>query len=182
MTNYSPNLPLAKKLNRWAGIISAAVILIVVSLRQIPKMDLGIDFSFLPPFYSAMNAVTAILLILALVAIKKKQIEKHKKIMMSALACSLVFLLCYVIYHLTSDETLFCKEGKVIRFIYFFILMTHILLAAFSLPFILFTFIRGFTFQIEKHRKMARWVYPIWLYVAITGPVIYAMLYPCYSH
>ena len=178
MHDIPQNLPLAKKLNKGATIISIVVVLMVVFMRKI-KLDIGIDFSFLPPFYSALNALVAFVLILALMAIKKKDVPAHRRYMTVALGFSSLFLLCYVIYHITTPETNYCGEGN-IRYLYFFLLITHIILAAVLLPFILFTYIRAYTGQIMLHRKMAKWVFPLWLYVAVTGPVIYMMLRPCY--
>ncbi len=178
MYEISENLPLAKKLNKGATIVSVIVVLLVVMMRKI-KLDVGIDFTFLPPFYSALNALVAFVLILALSAIKKKNVAAHRRYMTVALGLSALFLLCYVLYHITTPETKYCGEGN-IRYLYFFLLITHIVLAALLLPFILFTYIRAYTGQIMLHRKMARWVFPLWLYVAVTGPVIYFMLRPCY--
>lgn len=178
MYDIPQNLPLAKKLNKGATIISIVVVLLVVLMRKI-KLNLGIDFSFLPPFYSGLNALVAVVLILALMAVKKKNIAAHRRYMTIALGLSALFLLCYVVYHITTPTTNYCNEGN-IRYLYFFLLITHIILAAALLPFILFTYIRAYTGQILLHRKMARWVFPLWLYVAVTGPVIYFMLRPCY--
>ena len=178
MNEISENLPLAKKLNKGATVVSVIVVLLVVMMRKI-KLDVGIDFTFLPPFYSTLNALVAFVLILALSAIKKKNIAAHRRYMTIALGLSALFLLCYVLYHITTPETKYCGVGN-IRYLYFFLLITHIILAALLLPFILFTYIRAYTGQIMLHRKMARWVFPLWLYVAVTGPVIYFMLRPCY--
>ncbi len=175
-----PNLALAKKLNRWAWILSGIVFLLVVGMRQPKKIDLGIDFSFLPAVYSTLNGIVAILLIIALVAIKRGNAKAHRKFTTSAMIGSVLFLLGYVVYHITTPETLYCGVGA-IRYVYFFLLITHIVLAAVILPFILFTFIRAYTNQFDKHRKMAKWVFPLWLYVAITGPVLYMFLSPCYK-
>ncbi|MEZ4898413.1 MAG: DUF420 domain-containing protein [Saprospiraceae bacterium] len=173
-----PNLALAKRLNTIAYIVSAVVLLVVAMMRQI-KLDTAVDFSFLPPFHATLNAITAVILIVAYLAIKRKNIALHRRLMILALTTSLVFLISYVLYHITSEETRFCQPGN-IRLVYFFFLSTHILLAAVSFPLILFTFIRGYTGQYVRHRKLARWVYPLWLYVAITGPICYVMLRPCY--
>lgn len=172
------NNKLARKLNIIAYIVSAAVILLVVLMRSV-KLDLGVDFSFLPPVHSSLNAVTAVLLIIALIFIKQKKIIAHRNVMFTAMITSALFLVSYVLYHFTTPETLFCKEGS-IRIVYFILLISHVILAAVIFPFILFTLIRGFTYQIEKHKKMARWVFPIWLYVAVTGPILYLMLRSCY--
>ena len=173
------NLVLAKRLNRLAIAVSVVVLLLVGLMRRV-RIETSIDFSFLPPFYSALNALTAVVLLLALYHIKQKNVEAHRKSMYWAIGLSVLFLLCYVVYHFTTPETKYCGEGG-IRTIYFFLLISHIILAALILPFILFTFIRAYTNQIDKHRKMAKWVYPLWLYVALTGPIIYLMLRPCYA-
>ena len=143
------------------------------------KIETSIDFSFLPPFHSTLNALVAVALLFALYFIKNKNIEAHRKSIYTAMALSAMFLLSYVIYHFTTEETRYCFEGTS-KSIYFFFLITHVVLAGVMLPFILLTFIRAYTGQIEKHKKMARWVWPFWFYVAITGPICYLMLRPCY--
>ena len=172
------NLLLEKKLNRIAYAVSVLVLILVVLMRRI-KISVDIDFTFLPPFHATLNGIVAVLLVIALYFIKRKQVELHKKTILVAIALSILFLLSYVVYHFTTDETLYCKEGG-IRYVYFFFLITHIILAAISLPLILLTLIRALTGSFERHRKMAKWVWPIWFYVAITGPVCYLMLSPCY--
>lgn len=170
-----------KVFDRFAYAISVVVIFLVIFMRQEDKPDFGISFGFLPPLYSALNAITALLLILALWQIKKKNIENHKRLMMAALVSSVLFLLGYVVYHFTTPETKYCGVGN-IRYFYFFLLITHIILAGLILPFILLTFNRGYLMMTDKHKKLARYVFPLWLYVALTGPVIYLMLAPCYNH
>lgn len=172
------NTALAKKLNIYATIVSAVVLLLVATMRQIPRLDLGIDFSFLPAVYSFTNLLAAVFLILALNFIRQKKVEQHRKMIYVALSMSTLFLLMYVLYHITTPEIKYCGEGT-IRTVYFLLLITHVFLAAISFPFILFTFIRGYTMQVEKHKKMARWVYWVWLYVSISGPIVYLMLKPC---
>ncbi|HMR89599.1 MAG TPA: DUF420 domain-containing protein [Saprospiraceae bacterium] len=174
----APNDQLARKLNIASIIISIAVLALVGVMRQV-KIDLGVDFSFLPPIHAVLNTLVTICLLAAIYFIKRKEVESHRKAIYGALLFSGLFLLCYVLYHFTTEETTYCKEGA-IRSVYFFLLISHIIFAGLSLPFILLTFTRGFTFQVEKHRKMARWVFPIWLYVAITGPICYLMLKTCY--
>ncbi|MEL6865661.1 MAG: DUF420 domain-containing protein [Bacteroidota bacterium] len=117
--------------------------------------------------------------VFALYFIKQGRVEAHRRAIYLALGLSAMFLLSYVVYHFTTEETRYCMEGN-IRYVYFTLLITHVILAGLILPFILFTFIRAFTGQYEMHRKMARWVFPLWLYVAITGPICYLMLMPCY--
>lgn len=174
----SRNKPLARKMNIGAIFISAIVLILVLLMRRV-KIDTGIDFSFLPAVHSSFNALAAVALILGLRAIKKRNAHQHRFFMMVAIILSVLFLTSYVVYHFTMPETLFCKEG-VVRIVYFVLLITHIILAAVILPFILFTFIRAFTAQFDRHVSMARWVFPLWLYVTISGPVLFLMLRSCY--
>lgn len=188
------NTALEKKLNIAAWIISAAVLLLIGIMRRV-KIPLpeGMNFDFLPPFHATMNALTAVVLIYAFYQIKQKNIEAHRKAIYAAFVFSALFILSYVAYHLTTPETIYgdinhdglvdaaelIKVGSM-RTIYLVFLFSHIVLAGLIFPFILFTFIRGYTGQVERHRSMAKWVFPIWLYVAITGPLVYVMLLPYY--
>jgi putative membrane protein len=187
------NVILEKKLNKVAYVVTAVVIVLVGMMRRY-KLDLGMDFSFLPPFHALLNSLTAIVLFIGLYFIKMKQPALHKWCMLSALGLSVLFLLSYVTYHFTTPETLFgdlnhdgilnSQELSLVvnsRTPYLVLLFSHIILAALSLPFILLTFIKAYTHQFEKHKKMARYVYPIWLYVAITGPLCYFLLMPYYA-
>ena len=173
-----PDIALEKRLNRWAYVVSAVVLLLVGMMRRF-KLDVGIDFSFLPPFHASLNALTALILLLALWHIKNGRIEQHRKAIYAAMVCSALFLLSYVLYHFTTPETKYGGEG-IMRTVYFVLLITHVVLAAVILPFILLTFTRAYTGQFDRHKKMARWVFPLWLYVAITGPLCYLMLKPYY--
>jgi putative membrane protein len=185
---------LEKKLKIFTWILTGIVVVLVGLMRRIkiPLPD-GVDFSFLPPFYSTLNALAAIVLLLSLYFIKQKNVVVHQRMNYLALGLSALFLLCYVLYHFTTPETLFgdADGNKVLdaaeaalvqgsRPYYLALLFSHIVLAAVSLPFILLTFIRGYLGQYEKHRKLARWVWPVWFYVCITGPVCYFMLKPYY--
>ncbi len=173
-----PNRDLEKRLNVWAYILSAVVLLLVGLMRRV-KIDLGIDFSFLPPIHASFNAICAVLLIAALYFIKNGQVENHRKSIYGALTFSALFLVSYVLYHFTTPETKFGGVGT-IKTVYFILLITHVILAAVILPFILLTFTRAYTNQFDRHKKMARWVFPLWLYVAISGPICYLMLKPYY--
>lgn len=179
MRTAQPNLELEKKLNLAAWVITVVVLLLVVLMRKI-KIDTSIDFSFLPAVYSTLNAVTAVILLFGLYFIKNRQPENHRKAMTFSVITSLLFLLGYVLYHITTEETKYGGEGT-IRYVYFFLLITHVVLAAVIFPFILFTFIRAYTNQFDRHKKMARWVYWVWLYVAFSGPVLYFMIKPYYN-
>ncbi|NNE26064.1 MAG: DUF420 domain-containing protein [Saprospiraceae bacterium] len=175
---FKENIQLAKKLNKWAYVLSVVILLTVVMMRRI-SIDVPFDTTMLPAAYSILNVLTGIILIYALLKVKAGQIEKHKKAIILAMGTSAVFLVLYVLYHITNDPVLYCKEGSM-RIVYFVILISHIVAAAVIFPFTLFTFIRGFTYQVERHKKMARWVFPIWLYVTISGPIAYLMLLPCH--
>ncbi len=179
MEYKQPDIALEKKLNRAAWAITAVVLLLVSFMHKV-HFDTGIDFTFLPAVYSTLNALTAVILMAGLYFIKNQQREKHEKAMTLAMISSLLFLLGYVLYHITNADTKFGGVGA-IRPIYFFLLITHIVLAAVIFPFILFTYIRAFTGQFGRHKKMARWVYWFWLYVAVTGPVLYLMIKPYYK-
>ena len=176
----NPRPELERKLKPWAWILTAVILVVVVSMRYI-KLPFTGDVSFLPPFHSAVNALTGVFLLLALYFIKKKNIIAHRNMIMISMGLSLIFLLSYVIYHTSTEPTSYCREG-ISKTIYFILLITHVLSAAIIFPFILFTFIRGYAHLVEKHKKMARWVFPVWLYVCFTGPVCYLMLAPCYVH
>jgi putative membrane protein len=173
------NLVLAAKLNKVAWVVTILVLFIVGMMRR-TKIDVGIDFSFLPPFHATLNGLCAVFLLYAFWYIKRGNIVRHRQMIYIALGLSALFMLSYVTYHFTTEETTYCKEGLV-RSVYFFFLISHIITAGFILPFILFTFIRAYTGQFEKHKRMARYVFPVWLYVAITGPICYLMLQPCYQ-
>ena len=173
------NHKLVKRLNIVAYILTAIILSLVGMMRRV-KFEVDFDTSILPAISASINTVTAILLLMALWFIKQKRVQAHRNMIYGALVASFFFLLCYVLYHFTTVETSYCKEG-ILKTIYFIILISHIILAGVIFPFILFTFIRGFTGQVERHKRMAKWVWPIWFYVAITGPIIYLMLKPCYS-
>ena len=171
---------LAQSLNRYAWGISAFITLAVVGMRYV-KVPLpeGVDFLWLPPVYSTLNALAGACLIVSLIAIRRKRIRVHRAWNLAALGLSVLFILGYVLYHTTTEPTSYGGSGTS-RTIYLFLLATHVILAAVSLPLILFTFVRAYTGLIEEHKRMARWVYPIWLYVCVTGPICYLMLRPYY--
>lgn len=181
MNKTSANPKLLSKLDKIAYLLSVVVIGIVIAMRPAERFQVDFDTSWMPAFHAIVNTIASCFLIMALVFVKRKNIKMHRNMVFGAMICSFFFLLSYVGYHFTTPETKYCGEGS-IRTIYFIVLISHIILAGLSLPFILLTFNRGITFTVEKHKKMARWVYPIWLYVMITGPIVYLMLRPCYNH
>lgn len=135
----------------------------------------------MPPIYATINGITAILLVAAVSAVKKGKVKLHETLIKLCMACSIAFLVMYVAYHMTSDSTPFGGEGA-IRYVYYFILITHILLSIIIIPFVLITFVRGIAGAYERHKKLARITYPMWLYVAVTGVVVYIMISPYYAH
>lgn len=167
-----------KKYNKLIIALSVVIPLAVAILFTV-KIE-GYDFSFLPPIYASINGLTAVLLVAALVAIKNKKIVLHEKLMKVCIGLSAAFLLMYVAYHMTSESTSFGGEGT-IRYVYFFILITHILLSIVVIPLVLFTFVRALAQRFDKHKKLAKITFPIWLYVAITGVVVYLMISPYYT-
>jgi len=140
----------------------------------------GYDFSFLPPIYATINGITALLLILAVVAIKNKKTNLHETLMKICILLSALFLVMYVAYHMTSESTSYGGEGM-IRYVYFFILITHIVLSIAVVPLVLFTFSRALSGNFERHKALAKFTFPIWLYVAVTGVLVYLMISPYYS-
>lgn len=137
----------------------------------------GVDLSFLPPVYATINGVTAMVLIAALVAIKKKNMQLHRALIRFALTLSLLFLSCYVAYHMTSDSTPYGGEA---RTAYFVILISHILLSIAVIPLVLFTYLFAWQGDFERHKKWTKFAWPIWFYVAVTGVIVYWMISPYY--
>ncbi|WP_338357217.1 DUF420 domain-containing protein [Yeosuana marina] len=177
------NLKSEKKYNTGIVILSIAIPVVVAILFGVNLRELGFDvepLTFLPPIYACINAVTALVLVSAFIAIQNKKINLHKRLMQFAILLSLAFLAMYVAYHMTSDSTKFGGEG-IIRYIYFIILITHILSSIVVIPFVLITYVRGITNNIEKHKKIAKITFPLWLYVAVTGVVVYIMISPYYA-
>lgn len=172
---------------RFRGFIIAVSIIIpivVALLFSVKLKDFGFDvepLSFLPPIYATINGLTAVLLVLAVAAIKRGNRVLHEKLMTSAIACSVIFLIMYVAYHMTSESTSYGGEGF-IRYIYFFILISHIILSIIIIPLVLFTYVRALAQKFDSHRKLARITFPIWLYVAVTGVIVYIMISPYYVY
>ena len=161
-------------------IFSVLVFLAIVYLSQLPKASHIPEFvKLLPAFNATVNGTTALLLMLSLYNIKRKKIQTHKKINLVCFVLSALFLVSYVTWHSFGVETNFPKDNP-LRPLYLFILLTHIALAAIVLPLVLISFYLGLTNQVKRHRRMTRWSFPIWLYVAVTGVVVYLMISPYY--
>ena len=133
----------------------------------------------MPPIYASINALTAFILVLAFWAITNKKIKLHQRLMQTAMMLSVVFLAMYVAYHMTSDSTKYGGEG-ILKYVYYIILITHIILSIIVIPFVLITYVRAIIQNFEKHKKIARITFPLWLYVAISGVLVYIMISPYY--
>lgn len=151
----------------------AIAILFTVKIPGVARMG------FLPPIYATINGLTAIILVTAVYYIRKGNRRFHERLMKTAIGLSVVFLILYMIYHMTSDSTPYGEDG-ILKYIYYFILLTHILLSIVVIPFVLITFVRAISGQFYKHRKIARITYPLWLYVAVSGVIVYLMISPFY--
>lgn len=172
---------------------TAVAILFTVKLK-----DFGIEvepLSFLPPIYASINGLTALLLLMGVMAIKNGNRKVHERFMTTAIACSVVFLVMYVAYHMTADSTVYgdidgnkildatekANAGS-IRHVYLFILLSHIALSIVIIPLVLITYVRALAARFDKHRKIAKITFPLWLYVAVTGVVVYLMISPYYAN
>ena len=161
----------------WIKIVSVAIPVVVAILFGV-RVDYDLPV-FLPPIYATINAITALLLVLALVAIKAKKIQIHQRLMQSCIVLSLVFLVMYIAYHMTTDPTPFGGEGS-LKTLYFFILISHIILSIALIPLVLISYVRAFQKEFPAHKKISKITFPIWLYVASTGVIVYLMIAPYY--
>lgn len=179
---FQPVLQKNDKTARWLIItVSFVVFAAVVVLSRVKlDVDLGFDVHIFAKINAIINSAVSLLLISAFVAVRRKQYVAHRNLMYGAILLSVLFLVSYIAHHLLAGDTRFGGAGS-IRYVYFFILITHILLAAIILPFILFTAYRALTGEFGKHKKLARYTFPLWLYVSITGVVVYLMISPYYS-
>lgn len=184
---------------KWPIIIVSITIPVVVAILFSVKLkDFGIEvepLSFLPPIYASINGLTALLLIMGVMAIKNGNQKVHERFMTTAIACSVVFLVMYVAYHMTTDSTVYgdIDGNKILdetektnagwmRDVYLFILLSHILLSVAIIPLVLITYVRALAMRFDKHRKIAKITFPLWLYVAVTGVVVYILISPYYAN
>jgi putative membrane protein len=173
---------LEQKFSKFIVIVSILIPVVVAVLFSVKLKDFGYNvepLSFLPPIYATINGITALVLVAGVLAIKNGKRKLHEQLMTTAIALSVAFLVMYVAYHMTSDSTKFGREGM-IRNVYFFILISHILLSIAVIPLVLITYVRALANRFDKHKKIAKITFPIWLYVAITGVVVYIMISPYY--
>jgi len=172
----SETAPTHKKLIIFISIFLPVAVAALFGIK-IPNVE---PLTFLPPIYAGINGLTAIILVLAVMAIKKGNRKLHENLMKTCIGLSLLFLVMYIAYHMTSDSTPFGGEGA-IKVIYLIILISHIVLSIAIIPLVLFTYVRALSEQFDQHRKLAKITFPIWLYVAISGVVVYLMISPYYA-
>jgi putative membrane protein len=178
------NLAQEQKYKKLITALSIVIPIAVAALFSINLKRLGFNvesLAFLPPIYATINGITAITLIAAVIAIKKGNRKLHEQLNTFAIVCSLAFLLMYIAYHITSDSTKFGGEG-IVKYVYYFILISHILLSIIIIPLVLTTYMYAKLGDFQRHKKIAKKTFPLWLYVAITGVVIYIMISPYYAH
>ena len=195
ITNSHPASAKARNLTTPIIIVSIAIPLAVAFIILVPqaKIDFGFNTRSLPFFHAILNSSTAILLLASLYFIKNGQIKAHKRANLLAVVLSSIFLVSYVIYHASNPSTRFGdlnhdgilsdverQTAGVLRYVYYFILTTHIILSGIIIPFVLFTLQRAYQEKFDRHRKLARITWPMWLYVAVTGVVVYLMISPYY--
>ncbi|MCU0349211.1 MAG: DUF420 domain-containing protein [Flavobacterium sp.] len=176
------NNSIETKYNKLITILSVVIPLAVAALFGVSFKRLGIDvepFTFLPPIYASINGLTAVFLVVAVIAIKNGNRKLHENLMKLAIACSVLFLLMYVAYHMSSESTKYLGNYKIV---YYFILISHILLSIAIIPLVLITYVKALAQRFDKHKKIAKITFPIWLYVAVTGVIVYLMISPYYAN
>jgi putative membrane protein len=182
---FPPPVPAVKALGEralaaWVWTLSGVVVLLVILLMTTGQvLSLGWDVSRLPGFHAFLNGTCALLLVLGVAWVRQGRIGAHRAAMAGAFALSTIFLLSYVVYHSQAPSTPFGGEGW-IRPVYFFVLITHVVLAPVILPLALYTVLRAFRAEYGRHRRVARWTFPLWLYVAVTGVMVYWFMAPWY--
>ena len=196
--NKSDNKTLEQRFSFPIILVSILIPVAVALLFMVKLKDFGIEvepLSFLPPIYASINGITALLLVMGVIAIKNGNQKVHERLMTTAIACSVVFLVMYVAYHMTTDSTVYgdidgnkildLKEKEYagsMRTVYLFILLTHIALSIAIIPMVLITYVRALAARFDKHKKIAKITFPLWLYVAVTGVIVYLMISPYYAN
>ena len=171
-----------KNYNNYIILLSVGIPLAVVGLFTIRLKDFGINvqpLNFLPPIYATINAITAAVLLIAVNAIKNGKRGLHSKLMNTAIILSVLFLLMYIAYHASAEPTKYGGQGMM-KYIYYFILFSHIILSVAVIPLVLITYTRALAEKFDRHKKIAKITFPIWLYVAVTGVIVYLMISPYY--
>lgn len=166
---------------KYKPLVIALSIIIPLVVAVLFRVEIeGYNTSFLPPIYAGINGLTAVILILAVISIKNGKRKRHENLMKLAILCSLLFLVGYVIYHMTSSHTSYGNEG-LSKWIYFILLISHIILSVAIIPLVMITYLKAISGNFKAHRKLAKITFPIWLYVAISGVVVYLMISPFYG-
>lgn len=168
----------SKSIQALIAVTSVAIPVVVAILFMVRIPDVA-PLSFLPPIYAGINAITALVLVVAVWAIKQGNRVLHERLMTTAIVFSLLFLVMYIAYHMTSDPTPFGGTGWV-KSLYYFILISHILLSIAVIPMVLVSYSKTYLKDFEAHKKWARYTFPVWLYVAVTGVIVYLMIAPYY--
>lgn len=156
-----------------------AVVMALYFLRGDATPEVGFDLTILPLANAIFNSFTTVFLAAAYIAIRRKQRETHKRFILAAFATTALFLITYLVYHSLAPSTPYGGEGF-LRYVYYFVLITHVVLAAVIVPLALFALFTGLNLEIPRHRRIARWAMPLWLYVSITGVLVYVMISPYY--
>jgi putative membrane protein len=196
--NNSNKKTLEQRFRLSISLVSIVIPIAVAILFTVKLKDFGIEvepLSFLPPIYASINGLTALLLVMGVMAIKNGNKKVHERFMTMAIACSVVFLVMYVAYHMTADSTVYgdVDGNKILdvtekanagsmRYVYLFILLSHIALSIVIIPLVLITYVRALAARFDRHRKIAKITFPLWLYVAVTGVVVYLMISPYYAN
>lgn len=171
--NYNPLI--------W--LLSIVIVGVIIATYFLPKVPggtiYGIELTVLPLLNAILNSFTFLFLLTSLIFIKNKNIKVHRRFIIAAFVSTFIFCISYLTYHSLAESASFGGEGMMV-YIYYFILITHIFLAALIVPLALITLGRGLNMQVEKHRKIARWTMPLWLYVSLTGVLVYIMISPYY--
>lgn len=163
------------------AVLSVAIPLVVAVLFFMPKSGTAdLDVSYLPSFHAILNSLTAITLIIGYIYVKRGNTKAHRSAMLVAFGLSAIFLVSYVTYHFLGQRTIYGGEG-LLKYIYYFILLTHIVLAVAIVPLVLLSVYFGITNQLKRHRRISKWTFPIWLYVAVTGVLVYLLISPYYA-
>ena len=196
--NKETNQTLEQRYKFSIILVSILIPVVVGILFSVKLKDFGIEvepLSFLPPIYASINGFTALLLIMGVLAIKNGNRKVHERFMTTAIVCSVAFLVMYVAYHMTADSTVYgdIDGNKILdetekvnagslRLVYIFILLSHIILSITIIPLVLITYVRALAEQYDRHKKIAKITFPLWLYVAVTGVVVYLMISPYYAN
>lgn len=180
-TNKKVNSTADKTFLTVIALLSVLIPVAVALLFFMPKGgERSVDVSFLPTLHAILNSLTAVVLVIGYYQVKHNNTKAHRAAMLTAFGLSAIFLVSYVTYHFLGERTVFGGDG-VLKYIYYFILLTHIVLAIVIVPLVLLSVYFGITNQLSRHRRISKWTFPIWLYVAVTGVLVYVLISPYYS-